>query len=68
MSSGQDQSPGLKFVVTNTLIVGDIERSVAFDRDVLGATVLGEGEPKFFAPRQHLAHHQPSRRANRRQA
>jgi lactoylglutathione lyase len=35
-------------VVTNTLIVGDIERSVAFYRDVLGATVLREGEPTFL--------------------
>jgi lactoylglutathione lyase len=38
----------LKFVVTNTLIVGDINRSVAFYRDVLGATVLREGEPTFL--------------------
>jgi len=35
-----DQNPGLKFVVTDTLIVKDIRRSVAFYRDVLGATVL----------------------------
>jgi len=38
----------LKFVVTNTLIVEDIKRSVAFYRDVLGATVLREGEPTFL--------------------
>jgi lactoylglutathione lyase len=38
----------LKFVVTNTLIVRDIKRSVAFYRDVLGATVLREGEPTFL--------------------
>jgi lactoylglutathione lyase len=38
----------LKFVVTNTLIVQDINRSVAFYRDVLGATVLREGEPTFL--------------------
>jgi len=38
----------LRFVVTNTLIVGDIKRSVAFYRDVLGATVLREGEPMFL--------------------
>jgi len=38
----------LKFVVTNTLIVSDIQRSVAFYRDVLGATVLREGEPTFL--------------------
>jgi len=48
MISRQDQSAGLKFVVTNTLIVGDIQRSVAFYRDVLGATVLREGEPTFL--------------------
>jgi lactoylglutathione lyase len=38
----------LKFVVTNTLIVGDIKRSVTFYRDVLGAAVLREGEPTFL--------------------
>jgi catechol 2,3-dioxygenase-like lactoylglutathione lyase family enzyme len=38
----------LKFVVTNTLIVEDIPRSVAFYRDVLGATVLREGAPTFL--------------------
>jgi len=43
-----DQRAELKFVVTNTLIVGDIQRSVAFYRDVLGATVLREGEPTFL--------------------
>jgi catechol 2,3-dioxygenase-like lactoylglutathione lyase family enzyme len=36
------------FVVTNTIIVQDIRRSVAFYRDVLGATVLREGEPTFL--------------------
>lgn len=46
--SRSDQSTELKFVVTNTLIVGDIQRSVAFYRDVLGATVLREGEPTFL--------------------
>jgi catechol 2,3-dioxygenase-like lactoylglutathione lyase family enzyme len=35
-------------VVTNTLIVADIQRSVAFYRDVLGASVLREGEPTFL--------------------
>jgi lactoylglutathione lyase len=40
--------PGLEFVVTVTLIVSDIARSVAFYRDVLGATVLREGEPTFL--------------------
>lgn len=48
MSTGPDQSAELKFVVTNTLIVADIKRSVAFYCDVLGATVLREGEPTFL--------------------
>ena len=48
MSTGPDQSAELRFVVTNTLVVGDIQRSVAFYRDVLGATVLREGEPTFL--------------------
>ena len=43
-----DQSRELTMVVTNTLIVRDIKRSVAFYRDVLGATVLREGEPTFL--------------------
>jgi lactoylglutathione lyase len=43
-----DQSVELKFVVTNTLIVADIPRSVAFYRNVLGATVLREGQPTFL--------------------
>jgi catechol 2,3-dioxygenase-like lactoylglutathione lyase family enzyme len=42
------QSAELKFVVTNTLIVANVQRSVAFYRDVLGATVLREGEPTFL--------------------
>jgi lactoylglutathione lyase len=42
------QDAELKFVATNTLIVENIERSVAFYRDVLGATVLREGEPTFL--------------------
>jgi lactoylglutathione lyase len=42
------QSADLKFVVTNTLIVKNIQRSVAFYRDVLGATVLREGQPTFL--------------------
>jgi lactoylglutathione lyase len=46
--SRSDQSAELKFVVTNTLIVKDIHRSVAFYRDVLGATVLREGQPTFL--------------------
>ena len=44
----QNQNAELKFVVTDTLIVRDIRRSVAFYRDVLGATVLREGEPTFL--------------------
>jgi catechol 2,3-dioxygenase-like lactoylglutathione lyase family enzyme len=40
--------PGLEFVVTATLIVADIARSVRFYRDVLGAVVLREGEPTFL--------------------
>src|SRR5215467_12632753 len=43
-----DRSPELAFVVTDTLIVRDIQRSVAFYRDVLGATVMREGEPTFL--------------------
>jgi lactoylglutathione lyase len=43
-----DQSGGLKFAVTNTLIVRDIQHSVAFYRDILGATLLREGEPPFL--------------------
>jgi len=46
--SEADQSAGIKFVVTNTLIVRDIKPSVAFYRDVLGATVLREGEPTLL--------------------
>ena len=36
------------FVVTNTLIVQDVQRSVTFYRDVLGATVLRKGKPTFL--------------------
>jgi lactoylglutathione lyase len=43
-----NQPADLKFVATNTLIVADIKRSVAFYRDVLGAIVLREGEPTFL--------------------
>src|SRR5215470_3041697 len=46
--SEADQSGFLKFVVTNTLIVRDVKRSVAFYRDVLGATVLREGDPTLL--------------------
>ena len=48
MSIGTEQTVGLNYVVTNTLIVRDIPRSVAFYRDVLGATVLREGEPTLL--------------------
>ena len=37
-----------EFIATETLIVEDIPRSVAFYRDVLGATVLEEGEPTLL--------------------
>ena len=37
-----------EFIVTVTLIVADIARSVAFYRDVLGATVLRVGEPTLL--------------------
>ena len=43
-----DLKTGLKFVVTETLIVADIQRSVSFYRDVLGATVLREGQPTLL--------------------
>ena len=46
--SESDPSTGLKFLVTNTLVARDIQRSVAFYRDVLGATVQREGEPTFL--------------------
>ena len=48
MEPQMDQGAELNFVVTNTLIVRDVKRSVAFYRDVLGATVLREGEPTFL--------------------
>ena len=48
MMSEVDRNAGIKFVVTNTLIVRDVKRSVAFYRDVLGGTVLREGEPTFL--------------------
>jgi lactoylglutathione lyase len=48
MMSRPNQSAELKFMVTNTLIVQDIQRSVAFYRDILGATVLREGEPTLL--------------------
>ena len=38
----------IEFIATETLIVADISRSVAFYRDVLGATVLREGEPTLL--------------------
>jgi lactoylglutathione lyase len=48
MPAELEQNPDLSFVVTNTIIVADIPRSVAFYRDVLGATVLRDGEPTFL--------------------
>jgi len=44
----QTKDSDLEFIATETLIVADIARSVAFYRDVLGATVLREGEPTFL--------------------
>jgi lactoylglutathione lyase len=46
--SRPDRGAELKFVGTNTLIVANTQRSIAFYRDVLGATVLREGEPTFL--------------------
>jgi lactoylglutathione lyase len=46
-STKRDGEP--TFVVTKTLIVNDIPRSVAFYRDVLGATLLREGDPPMPA-------------------
>jgi len=37
-----------EFIATETLIVADIARSVAFYHDVLGATLLREGEPTLL--------------------
>jgi lactoylglutathione lyase len=48
MSTQPQPTADLKLVVTNTIIVKDIKRSVAFYRDVLGATVLYEGEPTYL--------------------
>jgi lactoylglutathione lyase len=48
MMSEPNPSAELRFVVTNTLIVRDIQRSVAFYCDVLGATVLRQGQPTFL--------------------
>jgi lactoylglutathione lyase len=42
------KDPDPEFIATETLIVADIARSVAFYRDVLGATVLQEGEPTLL--------------------
>jgi catechol 2,3-dioxygenase-like lactoylglutathione lyase family enzyme len=46
--SQSDPGSGKDFVVTNTIIVRDVQQSVAFYRDILGATVLREGEPTFL--------------------
>jgi catechol 2,3-dioxygenase-like lactoylglutathione lyase family enzyme len=48
MISQSDPNTELKLVVTNTLIVRDIQRSVTFYRDVLSATLLREGEPALL--------------------
>jgi len=46
--SPANPSPELKLVATHTLIVADIARSVAFYRDVLGATVVRTGAPTML--------------------
>ena len=43
-----DQGGDPRFLATHTLIVGDVARSVAFYRDVLGGTVLREGAPTML--------------------
>jgi lactoylglutathione lyase len=48
LMSQPNKNNELDFVLTNTLIVADIQRSVAFYRDVLGATVLREGQPTLL--------------------
>lgn len=48
MATHPTEANDREFVVTVTIIVSDIARSVAFYRDVLGATVLREGEPTFL--------------------
>src|SRR4030095_4177675 len=48
MSTMPDTSAAPSFLITNTLIVRDIQRSVAFYRDVLGATVLRDGGPTLL--------------------
>lgn len=65
---GPDQNAELRFAVTNTVIVKDIQRSVAFYRDLLGAKVLREGQPAFLRLGNILAHHQRRLRSDRRQA
>jgi len=48
MSIMKTKDSDVEFIVTVTLIAADIARSVAFYRDVLGATVLRQGEPTFL--------------------
>ena len=68
MSIRPDQTTELRFVATNTFIVRDIPRSVAFYRDVLGCYGAARGRAHASAARQHLAHDQWRWRSNRRQA
>jgi hypothetical protein len=63
MPTAPEQSAELKFAVTNTLIVQDIRRSVAFDCDPLGATVQRVGEADLPSAGQHLADNQRRRDA-----
>jgi lactoylglutathione lyase len=44
----KDKGSDSEFLVTVTIIASDIARSVAFYRDVLGASVLREGKPVFL--------------------
>jgi hypothetical protein len=50
MSSQTEQTAELKFVVTDTLIVRDIQRSVALDRGVLAPSVLRHASRHSFRP------------------
>jgi len=44
----KDKGSDSEFLVTVTIIASDIARSVAFYRDVMGASVLREGKPVFL--------------------
>lgn len=57
-----NQPVEFKFVVTNTLIVGDTKRSVAFYRDVLDATALRDGS--HISEARHYLDHDRRRRGD----